>query len=66
METQRESERPARLEVERLRRRLLRQAQLFDEPGTYAAGVDDAIDAVIHLDEARDEDELTPAGGWFG
>ena len=55
---------PPRIEVERLRRRLLRQAQLFDEPGSYAAGVDDALDALIGLDE--DEDRLTPAGGWFG
>lgn len=55
---------PPRIEVERLRRRLLRQAELFDEPEAYAAGVDDALDALIELDE--DEDRLTPAGGWFG
>lgn len=55
---------PPRIEVERLRRRLLRQAALFDEPEAYAAGVDDAIDALVHLD--ADRDELTPAGGWFG
>lgn len=58
---------PPRIEVERLRRRLLRQAMLFDEPGTYAAGVDDAIDAVIELEDVeQDDDRLTPAGGWFG
>lgn len=58
---------PPRIQVERLRRRLLRQAQLFDDPSTYAAGVEDAIDAVIELDEPdRDDEDLTPAGGWFG
>lgn len=57
---------PPRIEVERLRRRLLRQAQLFDEPGTYAAGVDDAIDAVIDLEGDDHVERLTPAGGWFG
>lgn len=56
---------PTRIEVERLRRRLLRQAQLFDEPGSYAAGVDDALDALIELDAGHDE-RLAPAGGWFG
>lgn len=29
-----------------LRRRLLAQADVFDEPGTYRAGVGDALDAV--------------------
>lgn len=57
---------PPRIEVERLRRRLLRQAQLFDDPGTYAAGVDDAIDAVIELDGDDRDERLAPAGGWFG
>lgn len=57
---------PARIEVERLRRRLLRQAQLFDEPGIYAAGVDDAIDALLEIEDVDEPDRLTPAGGWFG
>lgn len=58
---------PARIEVERLRRRLLRQAQLFDEPGIYAAGVDDAIDALLEIEDVDEEpDRLAPAGGWFG
>lgn len=56
---------PPRIQVERLRRRLLRQAELFDDPETYAAGVEDAIEAVIHLDEPEGE-RLAPAGGWFG
>lgn len=61
-------QRPHRDQVEELRRRLLSQAQFFDDPAAYAAGIEDAIDAVIRLDERADEehDSLVPAGGWFG
>lgn len=50
-------------EVERLRRRLLRDASLFDDPSSYAAGVQDAIDAVVALDRAEtDREALTSSG----
>jgi hypothetical protein len=35
--------------VERLRDRLLAQAFLFDEPDTYAAGVEDALAEITRL-----------------
>jgi hypothetical protein len=57
-----------RAEVEELRRRLLSQAPCFDDPAAYAAGIEDALDAVIGLEESeRDREQpLVPAGGWFG
>ena len=37
--------------TERLRRKLLAQAYLFDDPGAYAAGVEDAFDALARAEE---------------
>lgn len=35
-----------------VRRRLLAQAYLFDDPGAYEAGVEDALAAIVQVDEA--------------
>lgn len=51
--------------IERVRDRLLEQAELFNEPQSYAAGVEDALELLINLDRG-DHDELPPRGGWFG
>lgn len=40
------------LELEQVRQRLLTQAQLFDDPADYAAGVNDAVNAVKALLQA--------------
>lgn len=50
----------------RLRRRLIDQAGLFDNPGAYRAGVNDALDAVIAAREggqARTDHGDASAGG---
>lgn len=48
--------------LERLRRELAEQAQLFEDPGAYLAGIEDVFSAIA----PRPEDELPPRGGWFG
>ena len=53
--------RPHRLE--RLRRELSEQAQVFDDPGAYLAGVEDVF---IELERSEPDPELPPRGHWFG
>jgi hypothetical protein len=38
-------------DIERLRAKLLRQRHLFDDPAAYAAGVLDALDALVEVPE---------------
>lgn len=57
MTTQTPSSRTDDLEL--LRLRLLEHAALFDAPGIYAAGVEDAIDAVLALPGSEGEDGPT-------
>lgn len=53
--------------IERVRLILLDQAELFDDAASYAAGVEDALDALVDLTEGAPEQKpLTVAGGWFG
>ncbi|MDX1620080.1 MAG: hypothetical protein R3320_03760 [Nitriliruptorales bacterium] len=53
--------RPHRLE--RLRRELSEQAEVFDDPGAYLAGVEDVF---IELEREERDPELPPRGAWFG
>lgn len=48
-----------RPDVERLRRRLLAQAALFEHEKTYIAGVEDAITAMLELDDVVIHLEVT-------
>lgn len=53
--------------IERVRLILLDQAELFDDAASYAAGVEDALDALEDLRSgAPERAPLTTAGGWFG
>lgn len=53
--------------IERVRIILLDQAELFDDAASYAAGVEDALDALVDLTAvAPERAPLTTAGGWFG
>lgn len=53
--------------IERVRLILLDQAELFEDPSAYAAGVEDALDAVVDVATgAPDRAPLTTVGGWFG
>lgn len=53
--------------IERVRVILLDQAELFDDAASYAAGVEDALDALEGLTTgAPERAPLTTAGGWFG
>lgn len=53
--------------IERVRVILLDQAELFDDAASYAAGVEDALDALMDLTSvAPERAPLTTAGGWFG
>lgn len=54
--------------IERVRLILLEQAELFDDSSAYAAGVEDALDALMDLRTGGAEEDapLTAAGGWFG
>lgn len=55
-------------EVDGLRRRLLAQSYLFDDPGAYQAGVEDAINETLRMlrrsASLREEilDEREPVG----
>lgn len=56
-----------RQKLERVRVILLDQAEMFDDAASYAAGVEDALDALVDLtDGAQEGKPLTVAGGWFG
>lgn len=56
-----------RQNLERVRVILLDQADMFEDAASYAAGVEDALDALIDLtDGAPQRVPLTVAGGWFG
>lgn len=52
--------------IEQVRIILLDQAELFDDAASYAAGVEDALDALVELESAPERQPLTTAGGWFG
>lgn len=54
--------------IERVRITLLDQADLFDDAASYAAGVEDALDALARVSrgEPATDEPLTSVGGWFG
>lgn len=58
--------------LEHLRNELEEQAQVFEDPGAYLAGVEDVFAAIgpprpLGPDVVVDlEAELPPQGGWFG
>lgn len=53
--------------IERVRLILLDQAELFDDAASYAAGVEDALDALTDISAvAPERAPLTTSGGWFG
>lgn len=58
-----EADATSRQVVAAIRRRLLGQARLFDDPHAYAAGVADALEAVI---EGEAEAETEPDAGRTG
>lgn len=57
--------------LERLRTELEDQAEVFEDPGAYLAGVEDVFRSLQMTRPARKfpadgGDELPPPGGWFG
>lgn len=53
--------------IERVRLVLLDQAELFEDSAAYAAGVEDALDALVEVATGTPERApLTTVGGWFG
>lgn len=53
--------------IEQVRIILLDQAELFEDAASYAAGVEDALDALVDLTSvAPERAPLTTVGGWFG
>lgn len=52
-------DRESGLTIEQLRARLLEGSFLFDEPGTYQAGVEDTLSAILPLLRGADSLEAT-------
>lgn len=51
----------SRVDLDRVRSRLRRDARLFDQPEVYVAGVEDAVAAIVALADGYGPDGIVPA-----